>query len=122
MGFDLTSESGEKFQFSNSGWRHMMEFAKSHGFVWPAAEGEEDKGELTATEAAALASAIEQGIGDAPASEIAPVVSEHLTKLLVTPSRSDRFPIDPIRIKPRTIDYWRQFIRFARLGGFSVCF
>ena|SRR2546423_6388659 len=122
MGFDLMSESGEEFQFNNSGWRYLMEFAEAHGFRWPVESSGEEKDALSADESSALADAIERGIGDGSSFEIAARVSDELTKRLVTPTDSPLFRNDPLKFDARTIDYWNEFVRFARRGGFSMTF
>jgi hypothetical protein len=122
MGVDLRNATGEEFYINNSGWRYLIEFAQAHGFRWPTAQdGDEDEA-LTAAEASELANAIDRGIGDGPPDDVARRVAEELTKLLVTPSKSPIFPQNPIAISAKTIDYWREFTRFARRGGFSIQF
>jgi len=122
MGFDPRSTSGEEFQFNNLGWRNLITFAEAHGFRWPInAEGDEHE-VLDATEAAAIAAAIELGLGHGSDVDTAAKVSEELTKLLVTPSVSPLFPTNPIRFDARGVEHWRQFVRFARGGGFSIQF
>jgi hypothetical protein len=122
MGFDLRSTSGEEFWFNNSGWRYLMTFAEAHGFEWPRDSRGEEKDALTADDAAALADAIERGIGQESLSELAKRVSTELTSLLVTPSESPLFSNEPLAFRPDVIDSWRQFIHFARKGGFSIEF
>jgi hypothetical protein len=77
---------------------------------------------LTAAQAGEPANAIERGIGTGTSEEVAPVVSEKLTKLLVLPSTSALFRCDPITIPAKTIDDWRGLMSYARRGGFSIHF
>ena len=122
MGVELSSESGEQFQSNSSGWRYLTEFAGAHGFRWPATESGEEIDALDAHQAAALANAVEQGIGRGTSAESAVRVSEELTNLLVPPTDSPMFKNDPLKFEERTIDYWKEFIRFARCGGFTLSF
>jgi hypothetical protein len=120
MGVDLISESGAEFRFTGSGWGYVIAFAEAHGFTWPTDDAGEDEVTLEAREAGALADAIERGIGAGTADEVARRVSRELTELLVTTSKSSMFPDAPIVLQARTIEYWREFVRFARSGGFSL--
>ena len=95
MGFDLTNEAGEEFQFNNTGWQYVMEFAVAHGFRWPVDASGDEVETLTSSQARELADALERGFGAAPADQVAPRVSEELTKLLVTPSTAPTFTTDP---------------------------
>jgi hypothetical protein len=120
VGFDLQSETGEQFWFNNRGWRYVLTFAEAHGFRWPLEPDGEEKETLDAPQAAALADAIERGLGSDGSAAAADRVSAELTALLVTPSDSPVFSDAPLRFEAKTIDYWRQFIAFARLGGFEI--
>jgi len=120
MGVDLRNELGEKFFINNTGWRYLLEFARARGFAWPMDQAGDEAEALTSTQSAALASAIEVGIGDGRAEEVAIRVSEELTRRLVTPSTSPIFRQEPIALPAKTIDYWREFARFARRGGFAI--
>jgi hypothetical protein len=122
MGFDLCNDAGEEFQFNNAGWRCVMEFAASAGFVWPGDDDQQDMTRLTAEQALALADAIDRGIGMRASIDAAKHASELLTRRLVVPSKSPLFRNDPIVIQEKTINYWREFANFARAGGFSVDF
>ena len=122
MGVDLRSTSGDEFQFSNSGWRYLIAFAETHGFQWPIEVDGEDKDALDADEAAALARAIERGMGSGSSSEMAQRISTELTKLLVTPSSSELFSNEQLIFRPETVDHWIRFVSFARSGGFSMEF
>jgi hypothetical protein len=122
MSFDLQSESGEEFSFSNSGWTYLLEFAAMNGFGWPVEANGDDKESLSAGEAAAMADAVISGIGAALPTDVAERVSEQLTQRLVTPSKSALFREDPLRIDAKTIEYWKSFAAFARRGGFTASF
>ena len=116
MSVDLTNDSGETFDFSNAGWRHLIVFAEASG--WHDESHEDDR--ASAEVAAALADAIERGMGPGSDAEVAERVGNVLTEQLVIPSGSDQFPSTPIVVAEKTIAYWREFMRFARRGGFRV--
>src|SRR5262245_50985871 len=120
MAVELQSEVGEEFEFNNRGWHYLNQFAEVLGFCWPHDSDGAEKRSLSKSEASELADAIERGVGSGSPSEIAVRVSALLTQRLVVPSKSPLFANDPIKIEARTIDYWKQFVRFARRGGFSV--
>jgi hypothetical protein len=120
MGVDLINDAGEEFQFRNAGWKFLLEFAESAGFIWPCNETGEALDRLSADQAALLADAIEKGVGTRSDAEAAKHASEVLTDRLVIPSKSPLFRNDPIVIDEKGIRYWRDFARFARLGGFNL--
>jgi hypothetical protein len=120
MGFDLRSDSGDEFWINNTGWRYLLTFAAAHGFCWPLKDDGDEYESLTADEAGLLANAVEHGMGEEPSLALAAKVSAVLTRLLVTPSDSTLFRDDPIELKPSSIEHWRDFVRFARKGGFSL--
>jgi hypothetical protein len=122
MGVDLRSTSGEEFQFSNSGWRYLIAFAEAHGFSWPLESNGEEREALDADQAAALANAVDRGIGSESSEQAARRASAELTKLLVTPSPSTLFSDEPLNFPPETIEQWKRFIGFALAGGFSMEF
>jgi hypothetical protein len=100
----------------------MIEFAAIHGFRWPTDNKGEDVARLTMAQSNGLADAIERGIKNRGSIEAAGLVSQALTQRLVTPSESALFPSDPRSVTATTIDYWKEFARFARVGGFSIEF
>jgi hypothetical protein len=118
MGVDLTSDSGAEFQFPNAAWFRLLSLAHAHG--WDP-EGElEDLDRYSADQAAQLAESLEKALGSGSDAEVAQRLSQQLTELLVTPSSSSMFPGHPITFEVRAVPYWREFIAFARRGGFSV--
>ena len=122
MSVELTNDQGAEFQFSNHAWFLLMNYAAAQGFRWPLDDNGDDNEELTDHESAALADAIERGVGNAPASDVAERISRELTERLVTPSTSPMFRNEPIEVQARTVEYWKQFISFARQGGFSAAY
>jgi hypothetical protein len=123
MGVDLKSESGDEFQFNNSGWRRIIALAEGNGFDDSnCSEPEEGVCVVPAASAIALADAIEKSLTGGDDAEIARRVSHRLTELLVEPSSSPMFPDDPIQFNERGVKYWREFVRFARRGGFTAHF
>ena len=122
MSFDLLNDAGEGMSFSNTGWRHLLEFARAHGFRWPKQQNGEDADSLTSAASREMAGAIEGGMGVGSAAEVAARVSDELTKLLVIRSTSAHFRQEPITLTPQSIEHWREFAAYARRGGFSISF
>jgi hypothetical protein len=122
MGFDLRSVSGEQFWMNNTGWRYLLTLAEAHGFRWPANADDEENQALTADEAVLLANVIERQLGDEGSAALTSKISQELTKLLVIPSSSPQFRNDPIQITAQSVDHWREFVQFARKGGFSLSY
>jgi hypothetical protein len=121
MSVDLLSDAGGEMDFTNAAWRRLLTLAEAHGFQpQPPGAPDEDAEYYSADEARGLADALERALGPGEDAEVARRVSEELTRLLVTPSASSMFPNDPVRFEPRAVPYWKQFIAFARRGGFSV--
>lgn len=114
MSVDVVSAAGEVRGFSNAGWRGMTVFAEAHG--WRPADPDAEA--FSADEMAALAAAIDGGLGDRSAAE----VGEELTRLLVTPpaAGSTLFRSDPLLVEEATLTRWRDFASFARLGAARV--
>jgi hypothetical protein len=120
MSVELFRHDGATFDFSNRGWFLILNFAVAKGFRWPMAGEGEEKDFVTDEEATALADAVERGIGDGTDAQVAECVSQELTQLLVTATASPMFSGEPIKVDARTIECWKQFIQFARSGGFSI--
>jgi len=123
MSVDLKSESGDEFGFSNAGWRAIAEMADSYGFDdSQCTEPEEGVIVVPAQSALNFAGIIEKALAGTNDTEIAAAISRRLTELLVQPSDSPLFPNDPVRFTEKGVSYWRDFVRFARRGGFTVYF
>jgi hypothetical protein len=117
MSVDLASDAGGEMDFPNAAWRRLLTLAEAHGFQPEAPSGD---GAYSAEDARALADALQRAMGTGNDDEVAGRVSRELTRLLVTPSDSPMFPDDPVPFEARAVSYWKQFIAFARRGGFSV--
>jgi hypothetical protein len=117
MSVELINDAGESFGFSNRGWFYVVEFAKAHG--WTRLVDDKDFG-LSATQASDMANAIDIGIGEGSPDAIAVRVARELTDRLVLPSQSAMFSDEAIVLNAGTILYWKQFVSFARKGGFSI--
>jgi hypothetical protein len=123
MSVDLKSETGEQFEFRNYAWHCLSTLAEANGFddAW-CIEPEEGVCIMPAAAAARLADAVQKSLIGGDDAEIAKKVSTRLTELLVEPASSPLFRNDPIEFTERGVAYWRDFIRFARLGGFTIRF
>ena len=121
MSVDLTNHAGEPFGFSNTAWFRILTLAQAHGWSPHDDDTGEDGPEQFSTEqAGALADALDRAIGPRNDADAARWVSHELTRLLVTPSSSPLFSDEPISFEARAVRHWREFIAFARRGGFSV--
>lgn len=119
MSVELINDAGESFNFSNRGWFLVVEFSNAYG--WSRVVDDEDA-RLNADQASEMANAIEIGIGEGSSDETSVRVAREMTDRLVVPSQSAMFSNEPIVINASTILYWKQFISFARRGGFSIDF
>ena len=121
MSVDLLSDLGGEMDFPNAAWRRILVLAEANGW---ASDGDDDPDEeverFSAGSARGLADALERAMGLGDDDEIARRLTGELTRLLVTPSRSSMFSNEPVRFEPHAVPYWKEFIAFARRGGFSV--
>lgn len=120
MGVDLLNRQGAEFSFSNSGWRVVREYARAHGFIWPVDDSERGAAALSDVQAHELAEALARGLGEGADDVAAATASRLLTDRLVVTPGTPMFPATPIQISVRTIAYWREFVAYARCGGFDV--
>jgi hypothetical protein len=118
MSVELTRDDGERFDFTNSAWFRLLEFARLYG--WRAPAGLDCLNRLSAVEAIELAEAVARGVGDGAPELIAQRMSSELTRALVLPTDSATVADDPIEISARTVSYWRAFVDFALGGGFVI--
>jgi hypothetical protein len=118
---DLRSDVGGEMDFPNAAWRRILVLAEANGWASDGHDGADEEVErFSAGNARGLADALERAMGGGDDNEVARRLSDELTRLLVTPSPSSMFSNEPVRFEPRVVAYWKEFIAFARRGGFSV--
>ena len=158
MGYDLTNSAGGYHQWKVLGWWHLLNLARSYGWnpagTEPPAEAtplspwdgnyfRNDGQFVTATDAAALADALERMLSDPKREDVAGQVARRLQWAIADESITSAtelsdvitYPIEYVRglIDPddvstvgcwefdeRSDAYLREFIHFARQGTFSI--
>lgn len=97
-----------------------MEDARAHGFAWPVDDTGRGVKALSDRDARELAEALTRGLVEGVDDVVAARASKLLTEQLVVTPGTPMFPDTPIQISVRTIAYWREFVVYARCGGFDV--